>query len=415
MFFNDLLSGGLLGSIGSTISSIIGARSAKKQTDKVVAAQQAANNANIASQERINQAQIEHNDYINSLMRHDANNAISIKKRDLINAGYSTADPTFSGNTTATLGNATLNAPQVESEYPTELAGINQSAAQSITDALLNSSTLSTDVALKKAEIREKNSKSSYQDILNSWANVQQQVSYDTALQALDNLKKDGHIKDNELTKFTFDLNLLHRNIDIAGEQLQNLKITNSKLADKIDSEISKLLADIAEAGQNVVESQARVGLANKQGKVFDAQAGKLIAETNEVNATTENIRQDTINKKKLGQNIDLDSTLKKLDARSKQLDNWFAERGINFRVSGVFNTLLSVLAAPEGKEVLPTFINFVSDSLGALIDRSSADTNPITQSIISHGKKWLGNMKKNANKSKRGKNGKNHGATGSW
>ena len=337
----------LLGSLGSGIASIFTAskqrKSAERQTQMVVDAQKAANAANLETQERINQQQIDNSRYINSLMRHDANNAVSIKKQDLINAGYSTADPNLSGASVASLTQPQLSSnPVVQSEYPSDLAALNQGAGQSLTDSLLSTAGVLSDFAVKRADVLSKSANTKSQEIRNSWLDAELQLNYDTSLQTLENLRKDGRLKDNDLKRFGTEMDILKTQCDVLAQNLFALKEQNKVLPKKLIKELTQLEETINLTRSNIAET-------NERRRVHIAHRANIVADTR-----NKSIEADLLNLKKAMDKINLN----------------YAELGINFNSNSLVDSLLRLASSPKGHEAINVVMDFMGKSINNVVSR---------------------------------------------
>lgn len=335
MDISGLLSGigGIIGGISSLFTSRQQSATALAQTQMATAAQRRANLANIAAQKEINQQNVASQEHINSLMRHDANNAISIKKQDLINAGYSTANPDLTGNVVASLTAPNQIAPHVDSEYPAELANINVNASNTFTEALLRSSEIVADVAYKVAQSRETNARATATEKQNAWADLKLDVDYRNSLQMLDNLSKDGKIKDNEITMFATSLDIAKTNLESLATDVLSRKIEYSFTYQRCLKEMSLLTAQIDSTRQNINESRSRQS----------------------------NLDQDTLNK-------ELQYDINEIEKRLKEIEVNYAELGINFHGSGYFDSLMRIAASPRGHEAFEVLLSFIGKAFKQII-----------------------------------------------
>lgn len=317
---------------------------AQELLDKQIAAAKEMNRYNIASQEHINQQNVDTQLKINSILRNDANNAIGIKKRDLINSGYSTANPEFSGNPVATLTSPNRIAPQMQSEFTSDMAQAEIARRRQITDAhlgglhsLFEGASTNAMVSLSKAQERSANASASGQEIDNDWKDVNYSLSYQQSLEVLSNLKKDGKIKDKEFEKFAYEFSNMDQQFKLMDSQVQLAQIQISQAPERFEKEMSHLSASIAQ-----------------------------------LNSLASNLNADTSNKYKEGDLLDLKAQLERIRVS-------YANIGINFDSGGLFDSLARIIMSGKGDLVINNAIDFISSALTGLYDRvvSGIKNNP--------------------------------------
>lgn len=313
MGFSDILSGGLISGVGSVLSSGLNAITANRNTKKMINAQKEMNQRNIESQERINQQNIDFQQGVNDIMRKDAHNAIAIKKRDLINSGYSTANPDMQGNPVASLGSPTLTAPQVESEYNSDMANYQQSANQSFADSLINSASAMSNIALQKAQIKSQNANTTNMEIQNDMLEAQLKVNYQNSVKQLQLLDDSHDINKQTLEKGVKEIELIDGQIQSIKQQVISL-VTDNKWKDK-----------------------------------------KYKTELAHISAMINNISADTDNKK-----IEKDLNNIKLK---------FAKMGINFDSNSFFDSFVRIAASNDADKLFGILKTFITDSLSAITD----------------------------------------------
>lgn len=343
-----------IGAVGGLFSSLIGNHSQKKAQERAIAAQREANSLNramterinalqIASQEKINQQQIDFQNRINDLMRYDAAHAISNKKLDLQRAGYSTADPSMSGFSSASLGSPSLgvpnlNVPHVDPEFTQEgvsnvIAG-QRSTVQSVTDLLK----LSSEIALNKAHSKESNEKANLVEKEAAWSEALSSAKLALINNQADVMLKDGQLKQGQFDYITAQTNKLGREMELLYEQVQQAKFVTKNQQERFDNEMSLLGSQINELDASASEHEIRV-------------------------------------------------TLGKIEKRIKNVQANMAEFGVNFNGTSVFDTIARLVVSPKGKDFIPKLQDFLSTVLKDLMDL----VNP-----FSDGAKGVGRAVKN-------------------
>ncbi len=310
--------GGIISGIGSIISSGLNAASARRQQEKQIAADREMNERNIAFQRETNQQNIDFQREINDIMRRDNRTAIQTKKSDLINAGYSTADPNLQGASVASLGAPNIQSPQVASEFNPAMSQQLLDAGSHFSDSIINTARTLSDIALNKAHVKESNANATGKEIENAWSDAEHAAQYDTTLQTLENLKKDSKIKDEEYNKLVADINSVNESIKLTREQVELAK-TENKFKPSILQNTSDHLA-----------------------------------------ALIDNLDSATdLNK--------TEKSIKNFEKRIKSVEANFAELGINFNGSSYVDALLRAAASPRGKEIIPLVASFIKDSLSGI------------------------------------------------
>ena len=328
MGFSDLLSGGLLGSVGSVISSGFNALSANKQTKKMIQAQKEMNERNIQAQQDINTQNINFQREINDIMRHDNNNAISIKKRDLQNAGYSTANPDLQGMPAASLGSPQLTAPQVQSEYTPDMARQQLDAGTSFASSLLNSASTHAQIALARAQTKETNSRATGQEISNSWLDAQLKANYKQTLANTDNILSQTKLNDKQREKVVKEFDLIDGQLNLIASQYVNQQYKNAYEIDTLEKNLQLLGATINKIKAETADARASANLKYRQ------------------------------------------SVLTGFESRLKQIQVGFAEMGINFNSNDLLSTLLRISSVPgNGSALLDNALDFIGDFSESLFD----------------------------------------------
>lgn len=343
--------GGIVSGIGSIISSGVNAFTANRQQKKQIAADKAMNERNIAFQREANQQNIDFQREINDIMRRDNRTAIQTKKNDLVNAGYSTADPNLQGASVASLGAPNIHSPQVASEFNPAMSQQILAAGSHFSDSIINTAKTLSDIALNKAHVKESNANATGKEIDNAWSDAEHAAQYDTTLQTLSNLKKDSKIKDEEYNKLVADINSVNESIKLIREQVDLAK-TENKFKPSILQNTSDHLA-----------------------------------------ALIDNLDSATdLNK--------TEKSIKNFEKRIKSVEANFAELGINFNGSSYVDALLRAAASPRGKEIIPLVASFIKDSLSGIFSNIIPSRQEFIENsknfIKKAGKTWLDIARKN-------------------
>lgn len=348
------LVGDIIGAGTSMIANNQSNKYAAHMADKQIAAQQQmnernvqaverANAANIASQEKINQSQIDFQKDINSIMRHDSKHAISDKRADLMRAGYSTADPSMSGFTAASLSSPTLTAPQVtpaqvESEFTPQMAAQSIIAKNSsIANAASMAKTLA-DVSLARAQKQKTTAETQGIVKNNAWIDLEKNAAYAVMLENLEIATQTGKLKQKEVDMITNELSTFNTRFDLLKEQLSSLQIQNSSLDERLRADLSHTLAQVADVNEA------------KNNKVRE---GKL---------------------------LDIDKDLKEIQVK-------FAKMGINFNASDLFSSIARIAASGCPEEVMSTIMQgigeMVSGSISGVIDGAVSASGKVIKKIF--------------------------------
>lgn len=340
--------GSIIGAVGNIATSAMANRAQSKLADKQIAAQKEANDRNIEfqreanqqnlqTQRDINNQQIAFQKDVNSLMRHDANNAISIKKQDLVNAGYSTADPNMTGATSASLGSPTLgaasvDAPQVQSEFTPDMARMLSESYNSLSGSLLSGASLGAQIALQEAQARSANANASGQEIDNNWKDAQNAASYEQLLESIELMKKDGKIKNKQASLLSAQIDNMRTQTDSLTEQILSLRMENMLKPDMLIEDLNHLRATISN-----------------------------------VKASTANLNADTSNKR-------VEHEILKYSKDIKKIERNFARMGINFNGNSIFDSLARLVSSPDGHVLFSRSLDFLSKSVDAIFGRLSSD-----------------------------------------
>lgn len=343
--------GGIVSGIGSIISSGINAFTAHRQQKKQIAADKAMNERNIAFQRETNQQNIDFQREINDIMRRDNRTAIQTKKNDLMNAGYSAADPNMQGASVASLGAPDIQSPHVASEFNPAMSQQLLNAGSHFSDSIINTAKTLSDIALNKAHVKESNANATGKEIENAWSDAEHAAQYDTTLQTLENLKKDSKIKDQEYNKLVADINSVNESVRLIREQVDLAK-TENKFKPSILQNTSDHIA-----------------------------------------ALIDNLDSATdLNKS--------EKSIKDFEKRIKSVEATFAELGINFNGSSYVDALLRAAASPRGKEIIPLVASFIKDSLRGVISNIIPSKDEFIKGsksfIRDAGKRWLSIVRKN-------------------
>lgn len=343
--------GGIVSGIGSIISSGVNAFTAKQQQKKQIAADKAMNERNIAFQRETNQQNIDFQREINDIMRRDNRTAIQTKKNDLMNAGYSAADPNMQGASVASLGAPDIQSPRVVSEFNPAMSQQLLNAGSHFSDSIINTAKTLSDIALNKAKVKESNANSTGKEIENAWSDAEHAAHYETTVQTLENLKKDSKIKDQEYNKLVADINSVNESVRLIREQVDLAKTEN-----KYKPSILQNTADHIAALIDNLDSATNLNKAEK--------------------------------------------SIKDFEKRIKSVEATFAELGINFNGSSYVDALLRAAASPRGKEIIPLVASFIKDSLNGVFSNILPSKDEFIEDsknfIRDAGKQWLSIVRNN-------------------
>lgn len=341
--------------LGNSLSGKAAAQLARDQikaqqdmNNRNIAFQEAANAANIASQEKINQQQLDYSKQINDLMRHDAKHAISDKRQDLMRGGYSTADPSLSGFSAASLSSPALaaphvTAPQVESEFTPQMASTLIDSKNSTISRTTQLASTIADIALKRAQTinTDENTKSLVKS--NAWIDLEKDASYSLMLQNIDNAFKDGQIKQKQADMLANELSTFKTRFDLLQEELSSAKTHNKYLDERLSTDISEVLTRIT------------------------------------------NIKADTDNK-------NIQKSLLGIDKDLKELEYKYAKMGINFHASDLFSSIARIAVSGTGPEILDSVMTSIDQMIGTFVEgiANGAVTlgNNIVDGVVNTGKK---------------------------
>lgn len=312
--------GDAVGGITSLITNNQSNKYAQHIADKQLASNEAMNAQNVAAQERINQSQLDFSNNINDIMRSDSHNSISLKKSDLQRAGYSAADPSLQGFTAASLSQPSLTAPQVTSNFDSGVADSLIRGKSSALDNMTKIAQVMTDISLKRAQ--SKKTQAETQGIVknNAWIDLEKNATYAVTLETLENLAKDGEIKDFQAQEIANDLQTFQTRFDTLKAQLEGLKISNKHLDEQFRSSIAETLARVS------------------------------------------NIKADTSNKKMQGELLRLDKDLKDIEVK-------FAKLGIDFHANDLFSSIAKISVSGAGSEVVSSVMTAVDQIIGTLAE----------------------------------------------
>lgn len=309
-----------IGGVTSLITNNQSNKYAQHIADKQLASNEAMNAQNVAAQERINQSQLDFSNNINDIMRSDSHNAISLKKSDLQRAGYSAADPSLQGFTAASLSQPSLTAPQVTSNFDSGVADSLIRGKSSALDNMTKIAQVMTDISLKRAQ--SKKTQVETQGIVknNAWIDLEKNAAYSVTLETLENLAKEGKIKDYQAQEMANELQTFNTRFDTLKAQLEGIQITNKHLDEQFRSSIAEVLA------------------------------------------RTANIKADTSNK-----NIQRD--LLRLDKDMKEIEFKFAKLGIDFHANDLFSSIAKISVSGAGPEVVSSVMTAVDQIIGTLVE----------------------------------------------
>lgn len=320
--------GSIISAAASHINNAANMKNARDMQREAIQAQKEMNERNIEFQQGINDQNIAFQREVNDIMRHDANNAIGIKKRDLINAGYSTADPSLTGAQTASLGTPNLTAPQVQSEFSPEMAEQVLQTRRDFSSGILDSIKLLSDIKLQEAQAENLNSNTTGQNIQNKWSDVEHQKQYEALVQSIDNMKKDGVLKEAQTYKAMKEASVLHSQLELLGHNIKLAEMNNKFRPYEFVNAFNQGLATIGEIQARIANTKADTNNKYIQGKIYE------------------------------------------LDRQFRAVEVYFAKMGINFNSSGIVDTIGRIATAPDGAKVLPLMLDFVGDTYNGIIER---------------------------------------------
>lgn len=318
--------GSAISASGALTSSLLGAGASSKNIKRSIASQEKMNADNVAFQERANKQNIDFQREVNSIMRNDSNNAIRIKKQDLINSGYSTADPSLTGATAASLGSPTLTAPQVQSEYTPEMAAQQLQSFQSVSDSLINSASMLADTNLKRAQAEGIGRE-------NDWIDAKNKLLVANLAQDIENKVANKDLTKEQAKVCNKQLYVMDEQIGVLFEQSREKALTNQFVYDRCKKELRNL---------DSVWSQMQASIAN--------------------------MKADTDNKKVQKVLLEHERDLKKIELK-------FAEMGINFNGSSMLDALLRIVASDKGGTLVNQALHFLSETFRNMLDIDPTDS----------------------------------------
>lgn len=330
------------------------------------------NQQNIASQERINQQNIDFQKGINDIMRHDANNAISIKKQDMINAGYSTADPNMQGNAIAQLGSPQLQAPQVESEFNPDMANYQQNAIGSFAQSLIDNANTMADIQLKQAEATEKDAHASYLRKQTNWVDLKELMSYKQAVENILNAQTNREFTEVQKQEVLQGIENMKSQNDLLQEQIIMARIKNKFEPEKCQLAIKELRATINNLRatyNNILADTSRkkseTALNYEKINTEKTQQG-----LNQSMAENQDSQANLNKSKSIHERIE--AGLNVMQGKMQYVKNLFAAAGVNFDGSGIVDQTKKAIfhyktgfwvANPAGSAVL----DYMENSLGEM------------------------------------------------
>lgn len=335
--------GGIVGTVGNIIGTAATNASSRRNTEKMIAAQERANAINQDFAREMTDKDYSFQREINDIMRSDAHNAIAIKKRDLQNAGYSVADPTFQGSSLANLTSARSHDASVAPTYTPEMARMQFDADTNMSRSLLDGATALSQIALAKAQARSANAGATGQEIDNDWKEAMNAVQYDEILRKIDLLKSQNKLTSNEADNAAEQMNVIKGTIENLNEDAFTKHTNNATLAERNRRELRNLDG------------------------IFD-----------EMQARIANTKADTSVKRKQSDVLDFEKRIKSVEAD-------FAELGINFNGNSLIDSLLRIIASPNGHQLASMAINYIRDAFKSLMDNDSIMSHPVEQSLT-HG-----------------------------
>lgn len=237
---------GLYGAIKSSKDQKAAIEATRLMNNQNIEFQRETNYANLANERLINRSQLEHADKINELMRWDSKHAISDKKADMARAGYSTADPNMQGFSVAALSNpqqvmATQVAPQVVPEYDQQGVANTISAYGNLSSGMTDLMRSLSSIKLNKAQSENLREDTKGKKVDNSYKEAQWQISLATASQTLDNLVKDGTIKEEQANKLRSEITVLDKEAEKLVQEVKQAEFTSEHQKERFDKEIKQL------------------------------------------------------------------------------------------------------------------------------------------------------------------------------
>lgn len=370
---SEFLIAGIIAAVVSLFGIGANAISSKNNTKRLVQSQKDMNEKNIESQEKINQQNIEYQQGINDIMRHDANNAISIKKQDMINAGYSTADPNQQGSSIAQLLSPELTAPHVESEYTADMANYQQNAINSISQTMLDSANTLSQVSLQKAEAREHNSNADYKDKETAWYDVNSNVAFENAIADLNLRVQQGDLNKQQLEIGKANLDLLKSQYTYLGEQIISLKIDNEYKRDNVIESLNYLRKSIVKLDSAIVKDIEESKTEKHKRKYYDSQSNlateQAKSESNKremYDAQTENYLSSSAESRANTSKTWVEKEIKEFEKDLAFIKRHFAMLGVNFDSSNMLSVIEKNITSPN---LLHNLLKFSSDQTGSIIE----------------------------------------------
>lgn len=375
MSFSSFLASPMVSGISSLAGTAFGGLNSIMgiiNTNKMINAQKQMNQQNIASQERINQQNIDFQKGINDIMRHDANNAISIKKQDMINAGYSTADPNMQGNAIAQLGSPQLQAPQVESEFNSDMANYQQNAIGSFAQSLIDNANTMADIQLKQAEATEKDAHASYLRKQTNWVDLKELMSYKQAVENILNAQTNREFTEVQKQEVLQGIENMKSQNDLLQEQIIMARIKNKFEPEKCQLAIQELRATINNLRatyNNILADTSRkkseTALNYEKINTEKTQQG-----LNQSMAENQDSQANLNKSKSIHERIE--AGLNVMQGKMQYVKNLFAAAGVNFDGSGIVDQTKKAIfhyktgfwvANPAGSAVL----DYMENSLGEM------------------------------------------------
>lgn len=335
------LIGDAIGGVTSLIANNQSNKYASHMADKQIASQQQMNQANvdaqkeinaanIASQEKINQQQIDFQRGINSIMRHDSKHAISDKRADLMRAGYSTADPSNTGFSAASLGAPSLTAPQavapqVAAEFTPEMAANSILAKNSAISNAAQIAQTMADIALKRAQSGKTRAELEGITKSNAWIDLMNNATYANILEHTETLHQQGKVSAKQAEVLTNDLTAFDTNFKILKEQLFEAQERNKVLPDMLREQLNEVVARVA----NI-----------------------------KINTDVKSVEKEI-----LGIRKDFD-----------QLKYDLAKLGVNFDSNDLFSSMVRLFTAKNAKALIPTVANGIKEMFSSLLELGDVD-----------------------------------------
>ena len=263
-------------------------------------------------------------------------------------AGYSTADPSLSGFTTASLTSPTLTAPQqvapmVESEFTPQMADtLIKAKSSSLANTAQMFQTIA-DISLKRAQTEKTKAETTGLVKNNAWIDLEKNALFAQTLEQTELLHQQGKVSQKTADKLANDLSMFSTQMDMLNTQLE---------------------------------------LAKKQLGSFDVEFLNRMAE---VTARIDNVNADTANKNKQGELL---SIQKEFDSIVRD----YAKMGINFNSSNLFHAIGALLTSNAPADLVDSVSNTIREVISSVftnvVDGVTDAVTNVPGAIVSGAKK---------------------------